>query len=381
MLSHIASREAPTGAERSLVLLAAGLRGQGFEVTVGAPGPWALEPELHAAGVRVERAGCRLAWLTYPDRRSPFEAWARWARFAAPDPERRRLRAWLRAQAPDVVHVNCLPHLGGAAAARSVGAPVVWHLREIVPPGLRRRWLAARLARHATRIVAVSEAVGVWVREEGLGGRLVVVHNGVEPPASLPDPVAARRELGLPGDGYLVGLFGQLVPHKGGLEFVRAARRALVDEPGLRFVLAGAGPDTFLRRLRDEASDDAPRIHLLPPRPTANLLLAAADAVCLPTMTPDPFPRSVLEAMAARRPVVAFRGGGVAEMVRDGEQGFLLSPGDVDGLAARFVELAREPARGRVLGEAGRRRVEREFTLVRHVERMSEVLRGAGGMS
>ena len=82
-------------------------------------------------------------------------AWDLRARWAGARGGRARLRAELAAWNPDVVHVNCLPHLDGAAAARATGRPVVWHLREILPPGTRRRWFARALRRDATRLVAV----------------------------------------------------------------------------------------------------------------------------------------------------------------------------------------------------------------------------------
>jgi len=103
------------------------------------------------------------------------------------------------------------------------------------------------------------------------------------------------------------------------------------------------------------------------------------DAACLPTMTPDPFPRSVLEAMAAGLPVAAFRGGGVDEMVGDGETGLLVEPGDVEALARAFVRLARDPEAAREMGRAGRSRAAAEFSIERHVDRMERLLSAAAG--
>ena len=382
MLSHTATPDAPTGAERSLALLAAGLRKRGARVAVAAPGAWSLAGELRDAGVEVAEISCRACWMTYHDPLAWPLAALKWARFALPDPGRPRLARWLRGRAPDVVHVNCLPHLRGAEAARATGLPVIWHLREILPPGRRRRWFAARLERDASRIVAVSEAVGGWVRDEGLGERLDVVPNGVAPaPPRAEDPGPARRALSIPEEGFLVGMFGQLLPHTGGPQFVRAARLALERQPGLRFLLAGPGPPGFIAALRDAArSGEGPeRIHVIPPQPSAEPLLAAMDAVCRPTLPPDPFPRSILEAMAAGLPVAAFRGGGVAEMVRDGESGLLAEPGDVEALARAFVRLAGDPEAARAMGRAGRRRATDEFTIERHVDRMERLLRAAAG--
>ncbi len=144
LLSHLASPTAPTGAERSLGLLALGLSARGHEVAVAAPGPWALTAELEAGGVRVTQVPVKQCWLVQYGPQPLWLQTVRGLRFAWPDPGSRGLRKWLSEFMPDVVHVNCLSHLRGAAAARSLGLPVVWHLREILPQGPRRRWFAGR---------------------------------------------------------------------------------------------------------------------------------------------------------------------------------------------------------------------------------------------
>lgn len=376
LLSHLASRDAPTGAERSLALLAAGLARRGHTVAVAAPGPWVLGAQLGADGVAVFSIPVRSCWLVQYGPQPLWRQILRAARFAAPDSGSRRLRECLVDFDPDVVHVNCLPHLRGASVAGALGVPVVWHVREILPPGGRRRWFASRLETHATRIVAVSEAVASWLREEGLGELVEVVHNGVDPPREVEDRVVAQRRLDLPSDGVVFGLFSQLVEHKGALEFVRAAHRAVVANPTLAFLIAGHGPPGFVRRLhRDIAGGPAAgRIRVVPPRDEIWDLLAAVDAVTLTTEWPDPLPRVVMEAMSVGLPVLAYDDGGVPEMVLDGETGRLSPSGDVDRLARGMLELAEDESLRRRFGEAGRRRSRGLFSVERHIDRMETVL-------
>jgi glycosyltransferase involved in cell wall biosynthesis len=375
-LSHMASAGAPTGAERSLALLAGGLRERGHRVVVVAPGPWTLAPELEERGVEVRLEPCRVCWLAYYEP-VPFPvAILKWARCVAPGSGRHRLRRFLEGWKADVAHVNCLPHVHGAAASRQAGLPLVWHLREILPEGARRRWFARHLEMHAARIVSVSEAVASWVRAEGLGERVTVVPNG-EAAGRFPEAARARSDLGLPSDGCLVGLFGQVLPHKGVVEFVRAAKRALNRESGLRFVVAGSGPESYLATVREEirkgGSED--RFRLLPGRPGGEMLIAAADVVCLTTRTPDPLPRTVLEAMAAGKPVAAFRSGGTPEMVDHARTGLLVDVGDLDGLADALVRLGEDEDLRRTLGSAGREKAERSFSIDLHLDRMEQILR------
>ncbi len=377
LLSHVATPDAPTGAERSLGLLASGLAARDHDVRIIAPGPWPVNAELNGRRPKVESVDCRVCWLTYYEPRSVPVAAAKWLRYAWPDGGSRRIRTAISRRNPDVVHVNCLPHVRGAAAAAAAGRPVVWHIREILPPGRRRRWFAEKLRRFAVRIVAVSEAVASWLRDEGLGDRVHVIYNGVQAPSTEIDPSQARAELGLDDEGCLIGLFGQMLPHKGVHEFVEAAQAACAAEPSLRFVLAGPGPPEFVAEIRRRIAGE--RIRLLPPQPTTDTLLAACDIASLTTITPDPLPRTVLEAMAAARPVVSFRSGGACELVEDGRTGLLIGAGDTDALAEAFVTLARDPARRRRFGQAGRIRAAERFSLSGHVDHMEALFREVAG--
>ena len=122
------------------------------------------------------------------------------------------------------------------------------------------------------------------------------------------------------------------------------------------FVIAGHGPAGFVERLRGAITDGpaAERIRLVPPQPEIWPLLAAVDVAAITTLWPDPLPRVVMEAMAVGKPVGGYAGGGVPEMVVDGETGLLCAPGDVGGLAAAFGRLAGDDDLRRRMGEAGR---------------------------
>jgi glycosyltransferase involved in cell wall biosynthesis len=379
LLSHLASVDAPTGAERSLALLARGLKEREHQVAVVAPGPWSMGADLEAAEVEVATIPVRPCWLVQYGPQPVWRQTVRAARYALPDRGYRNLRSWLCALDPDVVHVNCLPHLRGAAAARSLGLPLVWHIREILPPGPRRRWFAGRLRAASTRIVAVSEAVARWLREEDLGDLVEVIYNGGDPPTDNVDREVVRGRFDLPSEAVVVGLFSQLVTHKGSLDFVGAAHMAAATDPHLHFLIAGRGRPAFVEQLRREiaAGPAAERIRMVPPQDEIWPLLAAVDVVALTTLWPDPLPRVVMEAMAVGLPVVAYDGGGVPEMVAAGEAGVVLPSGDVEGLCGAMLELAKDGELRRRLGDAGCRRARRLFSVDEHVDRMERSLLNA----
>jgi glycosyltransferase involved in cell wall biosynthesis len=363
-------------------LLARGLARRGHEVAITAPGPWSLEEDLAAAGIKVRQIPVRVCWLVQSEAQPLVSQVARAIRYGMPDRGEREITNWLEQHRPDAVHVNCLPHVRAARAGHRLGLPVVWHLREILPAGPRRRWFAHRLRGYASKIVAVSAAVAAWVNEEGLGDRVRVVHNAVHLPSTVASRNEARRELNLPADVPVVGMYSQLVPHKGGTDFIGAAHGLADEHPLAHFVIAGRGERGFVASLRRAAGDGpaAGRVHLLPPQPTIWSLLAATDVVAVPTTWPDPLPRVVMEAMACGRPVVAYDGGGVPEMISDGDTGVLAPSGDLAALTDGIGGLLADEALRARIGERARERALRLFAIENHVNAMEQVLAEAAAV-
>lgn len=238
--------------------------------------------------------------------------------------------------------------------------------------------MAYRLA-HA--VVVNAEAVGRQIVSEGVPARKVhTVYNGIdvgrlEPPAGL-----GREELlaacGLPpeaGPRRLVTLVANLRhPVKDHPTFLRAARRVREEVPEAAFVLAGEGELTgAVRELAGELglADDL----FFTGRCSRVAELLAASEVCVLSSRAEGFSNSILEYMAAARPVVATEVGGAAEAIVEGETGHLVPAGDDETMAARVAGLLRDPARARSLGAAGRRRVEALFSAEAQLERTLEI--------
>jgi glycosyltransferase involved in cell wall biosynthesis len=101
---------------------------------------------------------------------------------------------------------------------------------------------------------------------------------------------------------------------------------------------------------------------------------AAFDAVMLPSAN-EGTPVSVIESLSAGRPAVATRVGGVPDVLRDGEDGFLVDTGDVEALAQRLAQLARDPELRTRMGEAGRSRILRRYAVDRLIGDVDELYR------
>lgn len=263
---------------------------------------------------------------------------------------------------PHLFHVHLswpLAGRRGVVAARLARVPVVGTAQLYMRPGnvFRSRFHLRRLR----RIIAVSREVESRYSEE-LGidrSRLVVVPNGIPtfPTVPAPDPeLRARLSAGRPD--YLVLTPARLHEQKGHVDLLNAA----AEIPAATFVLAGDGPR------RGELEELARRLGItdrclfLGERDDIPALLAATDIFVLPSRF-EGLPVSVLEAMAAERPVVATAVGGTDEAVVDGETGLLVPPGDPVALAAAIRRLRDEPEFARRLATAGRTRVEEKFSV------------------
>ena len=215
-----------------------------------------------------------------------------------------------------------------------------------------------------------------WLSEEGLADRVTVVHNGCVTPPDVGNVAESRTELGLPATGVFVGFFAQIIGHTGVFDLVQASSRAMAEGADLHLVIAGDGPPPDKERLLAEiaAVVNPERVHVLAPVDDVWKLLGAVDMVAVPSLWPDPLPRTVMEAMAAERPVVAYDTGGIAEMVVDAETGFMVKPGDVGGLAERITQLAGDADLRHSFGAAAGRRARSRFSFDRYVDSMERIL-------
>lgn len=214
------------------------------------------------------------------------------------------------------------------------------------------------------RIVAISEGVRKVLVQDGLDPeKIEVIRSGIEPSRFDPNypPTEARREFAIPDNAPVVGCVAHFADHKGHRYLIEAAARVVRSEPAVRFLLVGDGElKSDIERQINSLNMDRSVI-LTGFRSDIPRILAAMDIVTLASHK-EGLGTSLLDAMAMARPVVATRVGGIPEMIQDGLNGILVSPKDPERLAEALIRLIRdEPARRR-MGEAGRARVQSEFS-------------------
>lgn len=295
-----------------------------------------------------------------------------------------RLRAFLRERDIKVVHTEGFYTnvfgIAGATLAR-VPARVAFRGETGGWRTAKQNTLERAVFRMASVIHANSEAVKKFLLTEGVPERrIAVVYNGLDLARVTPAPELTRAEAlaasGLPieeGRRFVTIVANMRHDVKDHPMFLRAARRVREAVPDAAFVLAGEGelvPE--LQKLAGElglggATFFPGRCHRV-----AELLFVSD--VCVLSSKAEGFSNSILEYMGAARPVVATDVGGAREALgEDGEAGYLVASGDDEALAAHIINLLRDPAGARAMGERGRQRVERLFSAQVQLERTSEL--------
>ncbi|MFM0739794.1 glycosyltransferase family 4 protein [Paraburkholderia xenovorans] len=294
-----------------------------------------------------------------------------------------------RARAFDVLFLNTQKALVLGALGKPLHRrPVIWYQHDILTRehfGRVQLSVVKWLVRVAVdQVIANSHASARSLAAlTGIDVETVpVVYNGID--ASTfnltdgSDIAALRRRLGLPERAWLAGLFGRLAPWKG----QHVALDALTRLPDAHLVLVGAplfGEDAYAQRLREQAAKSgiADRVHFAGFQDDVPAWMKAMDVILHTSTEPEPFGRVIVEGMAAARPVIAAAAGGVIEIVRHGENGWLVKPGDATALADAVDALRADPALARRLAQQAQTDARTEFSVDRYVRRMTQAIEKA----
>jgi glycosyltransferase involved in cell wall biosynthesis len=286
----------------------------------------------------------------------------------------------------DVMHANSQKALiVGSIAAVRARKPLVWHRHDIIePPWFSRLNIKADvfLANHCTdRVLAVSRATAdAFVRQGGSADKVNVVYNGIDTAAfdaSADEGHRLRASFGL-ADVPVIGCFSRLAEWKG----QHVLLEAVSELPGAHVLVVGGplfGEHAYEQRLRElvAARGMTERVHFLGQRGDVAALMHAVDLVVHPSTAPEPFARTLIEAMLAGRPPVASECGGVPELIDSGRTGYLFPPGDVVALRTILARLLDSPSEVAGVVVAAREHARRYFALPGFVGAVTGHLRAA----
>ena len=324
---------------------------------------------------RYREAGCTVAEIPFVPPRRALDARKLAGFFLWYIPHVLRAARLLRRWKIDVVHVNTINNLQGPVAARLAGCPLVWHVRELAGDGRIGRAMRGLVARLAHIAVANSKAVAESLGT--CGDRVYTIYNGIDL-SEYPEPdCTTPRE-------PLITCVGRLEPWKGQHVLVEALPAIFAAHPeSIAWFVGGPAVNKadYLPGLAARCAElgIAERVMFTGARNDIPAILRRATLLVLPSVEPEPFGRTLVEAMAAGCPPIATAAGGPLEIIDDGVNGVLVPPGDVGALTREVMSLLAAPVQTRALGAAGRARAVEAFSLDRMVAEMAILFNEAVG--
>lgn len=291
----------------------------------------------------------------------------------------RRFARLLREREIDIVHTHDFyTNVFGMAAARLARVPVrIASRRETTGWRTGAQKTVERLAyRFAHAIVANSESVRRQLSKEGVSSdKVVTVYNGLDLNRVTPRVDRDSASVGIPPgvSGPFVTILANLRNEvKDHATFLRAAARVHNKVPGAHFIVAGEGELINANKALAASLGLNGMVHFIGRCEQVADLLALSD-VCVLSSKAEGFSNSILEYMAAGRPVVTTEAGGEREAVIDGETGFVVPVGDDAAMADRIVHLLGDKDQARAMGVRGRLIVERDFSCQAQLDRTTEL--------
>ncbi len=358
---HLSKMTGAAGSEGHLLVLLEGLRRRTIDAEL-----WILvEPDNPIQDYidRAERCGI-------PTRRIPIHRdidpglW--W-----------RLTADFRKLRPDLVHTHLFhADLYGTLAARAARVPYVVssrHNDDKFRSKLPMRLLHRGLWHMTDAGIAISEAIRQFsIDVEGVSPEHIqTIHYGLDPDTVIAPP-GARSELceqfDLPADALIVGSVCRLIEQKGLLDAIHGFAQIAQDIPDAYYVIAGDGPQRHTLEVEVMSLGLQDRIYFLGWRNDAHAILAALDVLLAPSLW-EGFGLVFLEAMALGVPIISTQVSAIPEVIQDGKTGWLVPPRDAPAVAEALREALEYPRLLRERGEAGRLRLEQEFSPDTMVER------------
>lgn len=291
----------------------------------------------------------------------------------------------VKAQRVDIIHSNTLKmHVISSFVAKATQKPLVWHMRDIPS----HRGNALRILKGATLIcppqavVAISNAVAESVRSIQPEKATQVIHDGFDF-SMLPEENqsvkrgAMRTSLGLPEEGVILVSVGYFIPWKGQDVLIKAFSQIHRQHPDWHLALIGrpifqfVGEEERLKALAEELGVSA-AVHFLGEHQNIVEKLRAFDLFVCPS-TREPMGRVVLEAMAAKVPIVATAAGGIPDLVRHDKDAWLVLPGDDEALAQGVLAMLADTARAEAYVQSAYQRLCSDLTLEQAAKQMTEL--------
>ena len=364
------------GADKVLLELIKGLDKEAVEVHVILPNDGVLVGALEKVGAKVKVIDYPILRRKYFNPKGILEYFGSYNRYS------KQIAKYAKENGITLIHNNTTAVLEGIYLKRKLKLPLIWHVHEIiVKPKAISDFINFLMGRYADAIVTVSNAVANHVKQSRFvkNDQVQVIYNGVDNGAYHEmDASAVRDQFGIAQDVLVIGMVGRVNAWKGQGDFLGAVTPILEQNPNMVAFLAGsafAGEEWRVEELESKIvkSSVASQIKRIEYYEDTTELYNMFDIFVLPSTNPDPLPTVVLEAMACGKPVVGYRHGGVCEMVAEGINGLLVSPGQAQELSGAILDLVHDTAKRIQFGQASVTRQRELFSLESYIKNFSEL--------
>ncbi len=362
------------GAAKILLYVIGIFKDQGYNILIILPGDGPLKIALEKLGFQVEITNLGIL------RRKHFTPYGVFNRFKRLYKSYRFLKKIHQREKIDLIYSNTLAVIVGAVFSRRKKIPHCWHIHEIIAsPRFLVRFLARWIDSSTQNPIMVSDAVATHWNKFLKKATPVVIHNGIVYSPYYEPKIEARRDLQLPIGKIIITMVGRINPGKGQSFFLEIAKELIQKHKNIHFLMVGdpyPGYEQILESINSYICQNNLKSHVeyLGFREDIPEILKASDIFVLPSILPDSFPTVVLEAMATGLPVVATRSGGVEEMIKDGETGFLIDIGDSKMGVERLSTLITQPENAQNMGKRGQIEVMHNYSYERFTQNIQNYI-------
>lgn len=278
------------------------------------------------------------------------------------------------------IYSNTLAVLLGMIFARLKGIRHIWHVHEIiVHPAIIANTFPLLLEKFADTVICNSYAAqkNLTDRRPALAAKSIVVHNGLEE-ITLDNRIDARNRFGYAENDIVITLLGRIGRFKGHKWLLTTYIKNNLKQNGIKLLFVGStvpGQEFYLQELEELIKANAleQSVTILSFTKELGTIWAATDVAAVPSTEPEPFGLVAVEAMLAKKPVIAANHGGLTEIVVNDETGIFVEPGDYNALAEALATLATDEAMRAKLGTAGYERAKSEFSVSQYIAKISNV--------
>jgi len=287
----------------------------------------------------------------------------------------------IRSFKPDILHLHSEKSL---AIGRMLGlitkTPTIAHIHDANPLKAPVKQLNRYFAKRTSAAIVVSDEIIEHAnKEHGFPKSIIsVIHNGLDISRfsllSANSRSTIRKEFAIPNNEPIIALIGRVNKDKGQLEMIQAMNLITKSFHSCKLLIVGDGPDLMNCKKVVENLGLSKAVIFTGQRNDIPNVLMAATIAAVPSMGQEAFGFTALEAIASGKPVVAFRSGGIPNMIIHGKTGVLVEKGDIKELARETVALLNNPSKSKAYGKAGKDHA-KNFSVEKHIEKLLEVYR------